>query len=129
MDLKGDGIAIFLQPSALSFDKQTYTGNGQSNYSDKEQEHIREVVQSLNGISTNELVEASHLEPSWLSHVNGVEYYIATDDLSQPFPKTKSVSQDEKLSEQHLQAKLVEGMLDDIVDESTLLEYPKHISN
>ena len=129
MDLEGDGISIALQPSALSFDKQTYSWGGQSSYSDKEQEYINKVVQSLNAIPTNELVEASHLEPSWLSHANGVEYYIDTQDLSQPLPKTKSILQDEKLAEQHLQAKLVEGMLDDIVDESTLLEYPKTKSN
>ena len=90
---------------------------------------IKRVLDLLNAHSTTALVEASH-DPSWLSHPNGVHYLISTTDLKNMFPfpqiRIKIRIKRKKPSSQAgaLQANLLRGMLKDIVQESTDLEYP-----
>lgn len=130
MKLQGSEISMSTRSSTLSFDMQVYALSDQGvGYSDGEQGLISKAMRILNSMTTGELVEASHLEPSWQKYVNGAEYCIENDDLAVPMPRSSRTKPNEGLSEQHLQAKLVEGMLNDIVDESTLLEYPKDKSN
>jgi hypothetical protein len=109
--------------SALSYDKQVYRLISGDTFSDNFQAMIKKALESLVNLSTSRLVEFSHQEPSWLSHVNGDEYFLEEADLRIDIPNVQgegSVS----LDDQKLQAKLVEGMLDDIVADSTALEYP-----
>lgn len=130
MKLQSSEISMSPRSSALSFDTQVYSLNDRGiRYSDKEQRLVNKVMRALNSMNTSELVEASHLEPSWQKYLNGVKYCIENEDLAVPMPKLSRIRPEETLTEQHLQAKLVEGMLDDIVDESTLLEYPKDKSS
>ena len=67
----------------------------------------------------------SHKEPSWFRLENGSEYIISDADIKQGLPTRISTDQlNPEIDEQRIQAHLLEGMLHDIVEESTLLEYP-----
>lgn len=84
---------------------------------------VKTLCDQLNKLTTSELVEKSHDEPSWINNINGAEYFVSSQDLAMPMPtdsKTMTLIEDN----QKLQEKLVEGMLDDIVSGSTSLEYP-----
>lgn len=84
---------------------------------------INELITKLRTISTSSLVDLAQSEPSWLGHSNGEEYYITDLDLeSNSLEKLKINWTGE--SANLLQAKLIRGMLEDIVKESTDLEYP-----
>lgn len=85
---------------------------------------VKKLLSQLNKLTTSDLVEKSHQEPSWIENVNGAMYYINDADLAKPLPKNieMTVGGDDN---QRLQEKLVEGMLDDIVSGSTSLEYPE----
>ncbi len=88
---------------------------------------IKRLLQLLKAHSTTELVIASQ-DPSWLAHQNGEEYTISSADLRNTFPlphirlKIRIKRQPNHLGA--LQAHLLRGMLNDIVKESTDLEYP-----
>lgn len=111
--------------SPLVYDKQLYVLQGMNNYFEDERlKAIQEISLLLNRLTTNQLVSIAHQEPSWLNHKNGDEYFLEKDDLEIDLPILKSSSVSSEIDTQHLQAKLVEGMLNDIVDESTSLEYP-----
>ena len=109
--------------STLSYDKQVYSLVSARAYSDDFQAMIKKALESLLNLSTNQLVEFSHHEPSWLNHVNGAEYFLEEADLQIDLPNAHGEGIG-GLDSQKLQAKLVEGMLDDIVADSTALEYP-----
>lgn len=84
---------------------------------------IRDLNSKLKPFQTSQLVEYTHREPSWIKHTNGQEYFIEEDDLKRRLPaKHKHISAE--ADEQLLQALLVDGMLDEIVSDSTSLEYP-----
>ncbi len=85
---------------------------------------VEGILNDLRAISTSNLVEISHEEPSWKEHKNSETYFITDADMIRPFPvKSKTARPD---TEDHLlQASLIKGMLDDIVSESTDLEYPE----
>jgi hypothetical protein len=84
---------------------------------------IDAIVKNLHDVSTGVLVEKSHEESSWINHKNGQIYSISSRDMRNPLPvKQKGISQ--ILENQKIQASLVDGMLEDIVSESTDLEYP-----
>jgi hypothetical protein len=117
---------IFVQEvptSALSYDKQVYHLTGPQVFFDTTQLEINQALETLLKLSTNQLVDFSHREPSWIKHANGEEYFIDEADLIISLPITNNVP-DAGLDDQKLQAKLVEGMLEDIVVDSTALEYP-----
>lgn len=86
---------------------------------------VEKIVKSLRFLQTSELVEISHHEPSWQMHKNGEEYCLTDEDLKKTLPIPKKIKMSPKTEEQRLQARLVEGMIDEIVEESTSLEYPK----
>jgi hypothetical protein len=109
--------------STLSYDKQVYRLISGDIFSDNFQAVIKKAVESLINLSTSRLVEFSHQEPSWVNHVNGEEYYLEEADLNIDIPNVQE-EVSINLEDQKLQAKLVEGILDDIVADSTALEYP-----
>lgn len=111
--------------SPLVYDKQLYVLQGMNNYfEDGRLKAIQEISLQLNRLTTNQLVSIAHQEPSWLNHKNGQEYFLEEADLRIDLPTSKLSNVSSEIDTQHLQAKLIEGMIDDIVDESTLLEYP-----
>jgi uncharacterized phage-associated protein len=97
--------------------------NQQSSNDDNFSVTVKKLFGQLNKLTTSDLVEKSHQEPSWIKNANGAMYFINDADLAKPLPKNTemTVGGDEN---QRLQEKLVEGMLDDIVSGSTSLEYP-----
>lgn len=111
--------------SPLVYDKQVYILQGMNDYFDDERlKAIQEISLLLNTLTTSQLVSIAHQEPSWLNHRNGQEYFLEEADLRIDLPAPTSSNVSSEIDTQYLQAKLVEGMIDDIVDESTSLEYP-----
>lgn len=108
----------------LSYDKQVYKLNIQLKLDGPIQNAVRCGLEILSKFQTSELVEISHKEPSWLNHFNGQQYYLTTDDLKILLPRLGESQLNSDLDSQRLQAHLVEGMLDEIVADSTSLEYP-----
>lgn len=90
---------------------------------------VKKTLDLLETHPTASLVEASH-DPSWLNHPNGARYFIKPTDLKNTFPyaqiRIKIRIKRKKPNNQTgaLQANLLRGMLHDIVQESTDLEYP-----
>lgn len=125
-NLKEDsGILVSsLLSATLAYDMQIYKIAEKSNYLGEKTTHeLSVLVNQLTKFSTSSLVEEVHKDPSWINHKNGEEYYIESGDLTRLIPQT-TVKLDEETDSKHLQAKLIEGMMDEIVDESTSLEYP-----
>lgn len=127
MDLHTDSeIIIKTSSSSLAYNTETYLLKEYNEQFDKlHRETIASLVGTLRNVPTSELVEISHKDPSWNIHMNGSEYVISDEDLSNGLPnqdEAKNLSPE--IDEQRIQAQLVEGMLHDIVEESTLLEYP-----
>lgn len=104
-------------------------------------EQYREVLQAVERTlkalaphTTPELVQASHADPSWITNFNGARFFITPADLKNPFPfnairvkiRIKRPTPNELGA---LQANLLRGMMDDIVKESTDLEYPNDYPN
>lgn len=110
----------------LIYDKQVYKLKDELSISNIRTEAIKKILSLLISFTTSELVTIAHREPTWLNHRNGDEYYLSDQDLVIPLPSKGGKKMDRDLDNQHLQAKLVEGMLNDIVDESTTLEYPEY---
>ncbi len=124
-DLSSDkDIKVSEIHQVLSYDMQLYKLVGTDTYFNNETaDFIQEIVAGLVKLPTSVLVDEAHKDPSWVKHKNGEEYYLTQEDVVIPLPLNQRVV-NQKEESQHLQAKLVEGMLDEIVDESTSLEYP-----
>lgn len=111
--------------TGLSYDAKIYRLSRKVESDDSIAPAIAKILMALRQTSTSQLVEISHKDPSWLNNVNGTRYYISVEDLKNALPgRTRKATIDSALDEQHLQAQLIKGMLDDIVEESTSLEYP-----
>jgi len=117
-------ITMDREATGLSYNKQVFRYSGSVDVNDSVYRTVQEVYAQLNTLPTSALVEESHKEPSWLHHVNGDEYVITKEDLKLPLPASHVSQMTQERDNQLLQARLVEGMLDDIVEESTRLEYP-----
>ena len=117
-----------IKKTPLSYDIQLYTLVHKNHYLDKKTgEVVTKIVDNLKLLPTSYLVEEAHKDPSWIQHINGDEYFIDQDDLNLELPMGKaSTSADPSKDAFRLQAKLVKGMLDEIVEESTSLEYPEN---
>ena len=121
------GIDIQTLSVGLSYNKEQYFLDLQIRKSIAKDERLRIIdilTKNLQNFSTSQLVEVSHKENSWRTHSNGQEYYIDNVDLRKLIPSDpeEQLSQQEDI--QKLQARLIEGMLEDIVAETTALEYP-----
>lgn len=118
-------IRISEENNALEFNKELYSlAQVDKSLMKNNYDVIESLVDDLKSLSTSTLVGYSHSEPSWKKFRNGTEYFLGSADISRPLPKhsDKAVS---NLEDQKLQAKLVSGLTDDIVEESSKLEYPK----
>jgi uncharacterized phage-associated protein len=126
MELESFGsIATETADTGLSYDAKIYRLNADVDRDDSIAPTLDKILAILRRTSTSQLVEVSHRDPSWLNNVNGARYFITSEDLKNELPgKTRRATTDSALDEQHLQAQLIKGMLEDIVEESTSLEYP-----
>lgn len=124
--VEDNDIVISEAYTALSYNRQTYKlKEGLALDKDSFYEDVKEAINNLKSFLTSQLVEYTHGEPSWLNHSNGKEYFITKEDLKRQLPKKGKHLQNVVKEDQLLQAYLVDGMIDDIVEESTTLEYPK----
>jgi hypothetical protein len=118
-------ILIKTTTSSLFYNTETYLlKNYKENFDKLNRDAIASILKTIKNVPTSELVEISHKDPSWSKNGNGSEYYISEDDLKLGLPLNNKNSLSPEIDEQRIQARLVEGMLTDIVEESTLLEYP-----
>lgn len=88
-------------------------------------QNLKKIFQMIGSYPTSILVDQSHKDPSWINHKNGEEYFIQIEDLNIHFTKLSLTDIDPRMEDQKIQARLVEGMMEEIVEESTLLEYPE----
>ncbi|HUD45089.1 MAG TPA: type II toxin-antitoxin system antitoxin SocA domain-containing protein [Patescibacteria group bacterium] len=119
-------IAVETKLSSLTYNTEIYKLiNYTESFERLYKETIKRILNDLRMFPTSELIKISHHEPSWNKLTNGSEYFISGDDLRENLPKrTSSHKLSSEIDEQRIQARLVEGMINDIVEESTLLEYP-----
>lgn len=125
MALSDDAIKITHTPagSGLIYESVNYHTDALFNGSNAEKNIIQKTLNILRKNSTSELVEISHKDYSWLNNKNGNRYHITDKDMANNLSLlTDTTNQD---NDDRLQASLVRGMLDDIVSESTDLEYPE----
>lgn len=108
----------------LSYNKQTFRLDEKTEVDEKNRTIIERTFQRISTVPTSELVNHTHEEDSWKNHSNGQTYKINEVDLERRLPSTRRKFIKLTIDEQRLQASLLEGMLDEIVDESTRLEYP-----
>lgn len=89
---------------------------------------VEHTLKALSLHTTPDLVAASHADPSWINNFNGTRFFITSADLKNPFPFTairiKIRVKPAPTELGALQANLLRGMMQDIVKESTDLEYP-----
>lgn len=134
-------ITLQKTTSDLSYASEEFLINHNSidqetNFLEQYRDILKVIDQTLQALSlhrTPELIEASH-DPSWLANFNGTRYFLTAADLKNTFPFTKirlriRIKPTPKNSASanelgRIQANLLRGMLNDIVKESTDLEYP-----
>lgn len=124
-------INITRLPMGLSYDMNVYTLNRLSRITVKRDvlfASVQKILERLKPFSTSKLVEVSHEEPSWKNHTNSEHFTISQKDMDKTLPrKTKTNAlNNEGYEDVSLQASLVDGMIDDIVEESTALEFPEN---
>ena len=137
-----DDIALQKSDSTLSYAAEEFVMKNSIDEETNFLEQYRDVLkiidrtlQELKQHRTLELIEASH-DPSWHANFNGTRYYLTTADLKNTFPFAKirlririkpepqAGTTASKSDLGRIQANLLRGMLNDIVKESTDLEYP-----
>lgn len=137
---KDDIISKKSDSADLSYASEEYTIDANARLDDPETallEQYREILKqiertlaALNQYSTPDLVEMTHQDPSWQTHPNGELYYISAADLKNAFPFSTlapiriKIRFSKPTRTGAMQAKLLRGMINDIVKESTDLEYP-----
>lgn len=126
MEIKSDAdFTITTELTGLSYNKELYKANQDSLAPTSNRTNaIQGVLSKIRGLTASQLVEFAHEEPSWINNPNGKDYFISDEDLKVPLPVKNGHRIDASLEEQKLQSKLMEGMLRDIVIDSTMLEYP-----
>ncbi|MBD3365818.1 DUF4065 domain-containing protein [candidate division WWE3 bacterium] len=85
---------------------------------------IKKLAKALQRFPTSKLVDYTHKEPSWKKRKNGEEYFIQKEDLKRKLPNVRGRKRQKTKENSRIQAQLLEGLLEDIVTESTKLEYP-----
>lgn len=86
----------------------------------------KDIIKRFNKYPTSFLVDYTHKEPSWKNHANGDVYTISKEDLKRTFSiGTRKRTPSLEIDKQRLQGHLVKGMIEEIVDASTSLEYPE----
>lgn len=122
-------IITTIMPSGLFYNTVQYSLRKKIFSSDTKKDPlfktVSEILSKLRKFNTSELVEMSHEDPSWSNNKNSFEFYISEKDLENELPRRRQITQLDS-DDQLIQAKLVEGMIDEMVDESTALEFPPY---
>lgn len=131
MDLSSDPqIVIIKDDVGLSYNREKYSLKEQviNEYIQSNASEIKHVLSRLQNVATSDLIASSHKDSSWISNRNGAKYYITSEDVRNPFPSARSRI-NEKIDDQLVQSQLINGMLDDAVNDSSALEHPDYYQN
>lgn len=127
-------VKISITNVGLSYNRQSYSllNLKKNNIIFEETRILKDRLAIINGYPTSTLVECSHNDDSWKSHINGDTYCISKLDINNnQFAINASLKDeiDSTLDDQLVQSKLVDGMIDDIVKDSSSLEFPDKYVN
>lgn len=123
-----DDITINIADVGLSYNRENYSLKAGVNVKSRYLDFLSKVVNKLDQYPTSSLVEISHSDSSWLDNNNGDTYYVSKTDLSH-FKGIKITQLSGEFDDQLIQSKLVKGMKEEIVKDSSALEFPKHYSS
>lgn len=107
----------------LQFNAFSYTTDRPFEGSEEVKSVITSTLAKVQNYQTSNLVEASHMDPSWLSLPNGAVYEITDDDLKNGLEILEITKRNTKDENDIMRRALISGMLKDIVEETTSLEY------
>ena len=119
-------ITSYKQRTGLAYETENFSTKANFDGTEQEKVVILGTLDTLRKFQTSSLVDTSHKDPSWFNHRNGEHYDITDDDMKNDLSilETFFAGADDDEEEDKMQASLVRGMLEDIVSESTKLEYP-----
>lgn len=124
--LMTDGdIKITTTNVGLSYNRQNYSLNPGVSVKSPYLPLLSRIVNQLDQYPTSSLVEISHNDPSWLDNNNGDPYYVSKSDLKH-FKGIKAAKHSDEIDDQLIQSKLVKGMKEEIIKDSSALEFPDH---
>lgn len=118
-------IQITIADIGLSYNRESYSLRHAVTVSSQYLSVLTKVVQQLEKYPTSLLVGISHNDASWQKNANGMTYFISKDDLNN-FKGLEAAQISEAIDDQLMQSKLIIGMKDEIVKDSSALEYPDH---
>ena len=110
--------------TGLAYATEKFTTTAVFDGTEKERQVISGTLNTLRKFQTSNLVDTSHRDPSWINHKNSEQYYISEDDMENNLSILEQFSTSAIDEKDNMQASLVRGMMNDIVSESTKLEYP-----
>lgn len=125
---KDDDITITTTNIGLSYNRENYSLKPGINVESPYLNLLSRVFNKLDHYPTSSLVEISHNDSSWSGNRNGNVYYVSKNDLIH-FKGIKVSKLSEDIDDQLIQSKLVKGMKEEIVKDSSSLEYPDHYSS
>lgn len=123
--LTDDDIEITTANVGLSYNRESYSLKPGVRVNSPYLSFLRQIVSQLDQYPTSSLVEISHNDSSWLGKTNGATYFVSKSDLAH-FKGMKIMKLLDGIDDQLIQSKLVKGMKEEIVKDSSALEFPDH---
>jgi uncharacterized phage-associated protein len=120
-----DDIEITRTNVGLSYNRENYSLKRGASVKSTYLSLLGRIVNQLDQYPTSSLVEISHNDSSWLGNSNGDTYYVSQSDLIH-FKGIKTIKHSDEIDDQLLQSKLVKGMKEEIIKDSSALEFPDH---
>ena len=117
-------IALEKEKTGLAYATEKFTTAASFDGNEEERRVIKGTLDTLRKYQTSSLVDTSHRDPSWIEHKNSAQYYISENDMKNDLSILEQFSTSVNDENDKMQASLVRGMMNDIVIESTRLEYP-----
>ncbi len=108
----------------LAYEAVEYSTQSEYRGAEEAKTVILGTLKTLRKFNTSNLVDTSHQDPSWQLHKNGDVYFIGEDDMARDLSILERMKNSGN-ENNRMQASLVNGMIDDIVAESTALEFPE----
>ncbi len=118
-------IAITTTNLGLSYNRENYSLKPGVRIESPYHSLLIRIINQLDEYPTSLLVETSHSDSSWLNNNNGDIYHVSKHDLTH-LKGIKNTKFSEEIDNQLIQSKLVKGMREEIVKDSSALEFPDH---
>ena len=125
--IENDAEVVVTQTDiGLTYNRQSFALNSDIQFTnDSVLDLLREKVSLFNKYPTSTLVEKSHQDLSWINNINGTRYTVDKQDLV-PFVATSTANRiTDAFDDQLVQSKLIAGMEDEIIKDSSALEFPE----